>query len=101
MTSYYVAAAAAAAAAFLPCSCSPNSTCSSARDGAAATWIEDNIVDAGKVTDIRSAGGSSWSSTAVVSTASGKRFFCKTSAAPAAAGMFRGEAEGLKAMHGG
>ncbi|KAL4458241.1 hypothetical protein ABPG75_013106 [Micractinium tetrahymenae] len=66
-------------------------------DGAAA-WIEQNM-DVGKVTGTKFAGGSSWSSAYIYSTSSGRQLFVKTAMGRDPEAMFRGEAEGLKAMH--
>lgn len=66
-------------------------------DGAAA-WIEENM-DVGKVTATKFAGGSSWSSAYVYTTESGKKLFVKTALGRDPEAMFKGEAEGLRAMH--
>ena len=55
----------------------------------------------GGVTDTKFAGGSSWSSAYIYTTASGRRLFVKTALGRDPAAMFEGEAEGLRAMHGG
>jgi hypothetical protein len=47
------------------------------------------------------AGSSSWSSAYIYDTASGRRLFVKTALGRDPASMFQGEAEGLRAMHGG
>ena len=54
----------------------------------------------GRVTGSKFAGGSSWSSAYIYTTASGRRLFVKTALGRDPEAMFRGEAEGLKAMHG-
>lgn len=68
-------------------------------DGA-ATWIEEHL-GAGRVTGTSFAGGSSWSSAYVYRTESGRSLFVKTALGRDADSMFKGEAEGLRAMHGG
>ncbi|KAL4854893.1 Protein-ribulosamine 3-kinase [Chlorella vulgaris] len=65
-------------------------------DGA-TEWIESNL-QLGAVTNIKSAGGSSWSSTYIYTTESGPKLFVKTAMGRNPAGMFQGEALGLRAM---
>lgn len=66
-------------------------------DGAAA-WIEEHM-GMGKVTGTSFAGGSSWSSAYVYATESGRKLFVKTALGRDPQSMFRGEAEGLRAVH--
>ena len=64
----------------------------------AADYIAASIPDVGTVLPPKSAaGGSGWASTAVIPTTSGRSFFVKTAARPAAA-MFTAEAAGLAAL---
>ena len=56
--------------------------------------------EVGRVTGTRFAGGSSWSSAYIYTTASGRQLFVKTALGRDPEAMFRGEAEGLRAMHG-
>lgn len=51
------------------------------------------------MTGTKFAGGSSWSSAYIYTTALGKQLFVKTALGRDPAAMFRGEAEGLRAMH--
>lgn len=74
----------------------------SRRDGApdgAAAWIEEHL--GLRVTGTKFQGGSSWSSAYVYDTEGGRRLFVKTALGRDPEAMFRGEAEGLRAMHGG
>ena len=64
----------------------------------ATKWVEDNLGH-GPVVKESFNGSSGWSSAATVTTADGTRFFIKT-ARGRDAGMFTGEAAGLKAMFG-
>lgn len=68
-------------------------------DGAAA-WIEEHLPEFGRVTGTKFAGGSSWSSAYMYTTDSGRQLFVKTALGRDPEAMFKGEAEGLRAMHG-
>jgi len=68
-------------------------------DGAAA-WIQEHLPEFGCITGTKFAGGSSWSSAYIYSTDSGRQLFVKTALGRDPEAMFKGEAEGLRAMHG-
>lgn len=52
------------------------------------------------MTGTKFAGGSSWSSAYIYSTDSGRQLFVKTALGRDSQAMFKGEAQGLRAMHG-
>jgi fructosamine-3-kinase len=64
-----------------------------------AAWIADGFLEFGKTTNRTFMGGSDWSSGYVYENSSGQKLFVKI-AQGRSIEMFRGEAEGLKAMHG-
>ena len=64
-----------------------------------AAWVDAHLPELGGVRSEQPLGGSGWSSTFLLDTASGRRLFVKTSPQRDGA-MFRGEALGLKAMEG-
>jgi fructosamine-3-kinase len=70
----------------------------SAAKDAIAEWIEAEVPDAGKVTNISGRGSSGWASSSRYETDSGMSFFVKQ-AKGRDDSMFKGEALGLRAMY--
>ena len=73
--------------------------CRTSASSSPAAWVDAHLPELGGVRSEQPLGGSGWSSTFLLDTASGRRLFVKTSPQRDGA-MFRGEALGLKAMEG-